>query len=264
LTRDTIEVSRRGPVYAVKLNRPEHHNGITQLMLRELDDAITEAEADASCRLFELQGNAGVFCAGMDLAASLGVDDETMCDMAQGYASVLTRLAGTRLIVMARIEGRVLAGGVGLAAASDLVLATHTAQFCLTELIWGILPACVLPWLMRRTGFQPAYAMTLTAETLSAEQAKQIGLVDFVDDDLERVVRRLSARLLRVESTTVARLKHYCRTLWIVDAGTERRAVAESARAMVDPKVRRGIAEFIAHQRYPWELRRDADVEQDA
>jgi polyketide biosynthesis enoyl-CoA hydratase PksH len=253
MNREAVVARRSGPTLALTLNRSDQSNSIDRAMLRALHERIAEAEADSSCRLLTLQGSQGVFCTGMDFAESLDLADDALGEMTHDYMAILMRISQTRLVVVAKVDGRVLAGGVGLAAACDLVVATNATQFCLTELLWGAMPACVLPWLMRRTGFQPGYAMALSAAAISAEEARRVNLIDVISDDLEAAVRKLSVRLLRVESSSVAQLKRYCQTLSTIDDRSSRRAIDESARAMTDPRVRRNIASYVLHERYPWE-----------
>jgi polyketide biosynthesis enoyl-CoA hydratase PksH len=250
---ETITVESTAQVTHIALDRPAHGNTITPALLRELAAVIDRLEADPACRLLVLKGGDGVFCTGMDLAQAVDTPAAQVQELTERYMAILTRFARSRLVVIAAVDGRVLAGGVGLAAACDLVLATPRSQLGLSEALWGLLPACVLPFLLRRVGFQPAYAMTLTTESVDAETARGLHLVDQVTEDLDDAVRRLALKLLRVDDQTVSAIKAYFRSLWLLDDAMEQRAMREAVRLMTDARVRRNLADYVAHGRYPWQ-----------
>jgi polyketide biosynthesis enoyl-CoA hydratase PksH len=154
------------------------------------------------------------------------------------------------------VDGRVAGGGVGLAAASDFVYATGRSTFALPEALWGLLPCCVLPFLIRRVGFQKAYAMTLSTQPVSAAEAAGCHLVDHVADSPEDAVRRLAYRLSKLDGVVIGEAKRYLATLWEVSKETERTAVAELDRLMATPAVRGRLAEYATAGTFPWEGRR--------
>lgn len=248
---------RRAPrLVQATLCRPEARNALDSRLLRELAAALDEAERDPGCRALVLAGEGGSFCTGMDFAEAAGAGDgEAGAFRAQaaGYMALLRRFAETRLIVVAKVEGLAAGGGVGLAAASDLVVATPESEFQLPEALWGLLPCCVLPWLVRRTGFHPAYRMALTTQSLGAEAARDCRLVDEVSAAPDEAVRRLLLRSLRVEAPLVGELKRYAGRLWSVSAETERQAVEELCRLVARPEARAALAAFVEEGVYPWE-----------
>jgi polyketide biosynthesis enoyl-CoA hydratase PksH len=239
----------------VTLCRPDRCNAMTHQLLVQLHAALERAETEGR-RLWVLDGEGDQhFCSGMDLeelvsdAAPGGSDDSTP----SLYGSLLRRMSLSPCVVVARVKGAVSAGGVGLVAASDLAYATPRATFVLPEVMWGLLPAMVAPYLIRRTGFQPAYAMSLTTEPMSAAKALEVRLLDGVWDDLDRPERSLAARIARSRPATIAELKRYFRRCWIVDDETEDGAAATTSRLAGDAVVRAGILGFVRDRRLPWE-----------
>jgi polyketide biosynthesis enoyl-CoA hydratase PksH len=188
----------------------------------------------------------------MDFKEAVDSDSFSEIDFSD-YMNLLKRFTLSRKIVVALVDGQVLAGGIGVAAACDLVLATYDSKFGLSELLWGLVPAMVMPFLVRRIGFQSAYRMALTTETLSADEALRLGLVDVVDSDIDAVLRQMSRRLLRMESNSVMQLKHFMRDMWILTEPMEELAVAASYRFGTNPKVRENLERFIQYGRFPWE-----------
>lgn len=250
-----VVIGEERHVLRVTLNRPERHNGINGELLAGLHAALDRAEHSPACRVVVLQGAGGVFSTGMDFteASRDEAGEEIAAHGGERFYGLLKRFSSCSRVIVSVVDGRAVGGGVGLVSASDLVFATPRSSFALPEALWGLLPACVLPFLIRRTGFQPAYAMTLSTLPVQAAEAARSGLVDELTDDTELAVRRLGNRLARLDTSTVRETKDYFRRLWIVDDATERTAVAEFARMMSSPVVRGRIGDFAAHQRFPWE-----------
>ena len=119
--------------------------------------------------------------------------------------------------------------------------------------LWGLLPACVTPFLIRRVGFQHAYRMTLTTETITAEEAWRIGLVDTLSDKPDDSIRRYLLRLGRLEEKTILDAKAYFQKMWILSEAMEQTAVAELNRLERTERVRENIKNYVAYQKFPWE-----------
>ena len=146
-----------------------------------------------------------------------------------------------------------MAGGVGLAAASDIVVSTERSEFSLSEALWGLLPCCVLPFLIRRTGFQKAYFMTLTTRTFTAREAFDIHLVDELTAQPDEALRKLSLRLNLLDDVTISDLKRYFRGLWLINSEMEQAAVAEITRLSALPRVQNNLRNYVEHGRFPWQ-----------
>ncbi|WP_329213084.1 enoyl-CoA hydratase-related protein [Streptomyces sp. NBC_01485] len=252
----TIDLSSGPGTLNISLNRPERQNSIDATMIRELHEALDQAEAATDCRVVVLQGGDGVFCTGMDLlgAAAAGVPDQD--GAARGgaeFLELLKRFTTTPRVVVAKVDGRVAGGGVGLAAAADFVFATPASTFSLPEALWGLLPCCVTPFLIRRVGFQKAYAMSLSTQPVTADQAVLCSLADQMADDLGPAIRKLTFRASKLSGPTIGDLKRYFAKMWILSAEQEQTAVDEFARLMSSAGVGRRIADFAERQRFPWE-----------
>lgn len=248
---ESISVTRLEYGRAIALSRPEAGNKIDRVLLDELNHELDDIERDRDARLIVLQGRDGVFCTGRDFAEPIDASSEG--NTFKRYMELLRRLAMIPRFVIASVDGQVVAGGVGFVAASDLAVATQRSQFSLPEALWGLLPACVTPYLIRRTGFQHAYRMALTTLPVNARRAFEMGLVDEVSDRPEDVLRQWALRLARVESSTVGNAKRFFRDMWLLTDETERRAVAEIGRLSELPEVQEDIRDFVERQLFPWE-----------
>ncbi len=177
--------------FIITFNRPLDQNSINSQFLYEFSQALDLAE-QKNCIII-LEGQQGVFSTGMDFKEISAAESDKIPGNAKAFAKIyigiLKRMATMPRVIIAKIDGKVLAGGVGFAAASDLVVATEKTTFTLSEALWGLLPANVLPYLIRRIGFQKAYTMTLTTGTITAKEALDIHLVDELSQDLDKSIR---------------------------------------------------------------------------
>lgn len=237
------------------IHRPESQNAIDDALLDELLQALDAAEADPECRMVILTGENGIFCTGMDFnaVARQAATGTSEAMRSSRYMEVLRRFATIPRTIVAKVDGKVTAGGVGFVAASDLVVATERTQFNLTEALWGLLPCCVMPYLIRRVGFQPAYRLTLTTQAISAREALPMNLVDDVSNDPDDTIRKWALRVTKLDPATLHDLKAYFRKMWIVDDPMEQHAVAEISRLVAQPRVLNNITNFVTRRQFPWE-----------
>ncbi|HEY6924331.1 MAG TPA: enoyl-CoA hydratase/isomerase, partial [Steroidobacteraceae bacterium] len=165
-------------------------------------------------------------------------------------------LATGPFVVVAHVRGRTHAGGVGFVAASDIVIADKTAVFSLSELLFGLMPACVMPFLVRRVGWQRAHYMTLTTQAITVSQATSWGLVDAYDTDSGALLRKHLTRLRLLSRTAVARYKRFAGRLTgsiEADCGI---ALAANREVFSDKANLAGIARYVETGVFPWEQRR--------
>jgi methylglutaconyl-CoA hydratase/polyketide biosynthesis enoyl-CoA hydratase PksH len=227
--------------------------------LERLLELLEAAEHCEHCRMLVLQGSGGSFCRGMDLEAVVAAEPADARRGAELYADCLVALRAHSKYLVAAVDGAAFGGGVGIAAAADVVVATRKSVFGLPELMLGLLPAMVLPLLLERMPPQKARALALTLEGVDADRAHQLGLVDELVADaaaLERAVRRLGRASLRAEPGAVAALKRLCTRLpeigWRegIAAGCE----LTSAR-LVDGEITAVIRAYLDGQPLPWHAR---------
>ncbi|MFI2713786.1 enoyl-CoA hydratase-related protein [Micromonospora sp. NPDC018662] len=220
-------------VLVASLTTPDGRYTLDPDGVERLHDTLTEAERRPGPRILGLTGSPGTFCTGMDLPGAAGGHGD-----ARRFQDLLDRVARSPVVVVALVDGTVAGGGVGLAAASDFVYATARSTFALPELRLGLLPYMVVPYLVRRVGFQQAYAMALSTQPVLAAEAHRAGLVDAVADDPARLLARLAVRLGGVRPAMVRALKEYFETVSVVDERVRAAAPAALERRLADPQVR--------------------------
>ena len=176
----TVEIETHRDVAVIWLNRPDLRNAFNETMISELSSAITTLNDDAGIRAVVLAGRGKSFCAGADLnwmkkMAGYGAE-ENYAD-ALRLAELLHALYSMKKPTIARVHGHAFAGGMGLVSACDLAVASFEAEFCLSEVKIGLIPATIGPYVVAATGARAARRYMLTGERFTAAEAYRIGLV---------------------------------------------------------------------------------------
>lgn len=247
-----IKVRLEAPVCYLQLHRPDANNSINQQMVEECHQVLELCEA--SMKIVVLEGLPNMFCDGADFNGLLQTAGDNEPQMsAEPLYDLWLRLAQGSFVTMAHVQGKANAGGLGFVAACDIVVADQAAQFSLSELLFGIFPACVLPFLIRRIGFQKAHYLTLSSQTISAQQALAWGLVDVFERQTDTLIRKQLQRLRRLSKNRIADYKHYMNELH--DSPRQSKSVALSANQKLfsDPQIFQGINQFVEKGKFPWE-----------
>jgi polyketide biosynthesis enoyl-CoA hydratase PksH len=252
----SIILDKQARHFVITLNRAAEYNTITNALLTELISVINLAENTENCAAVVIQGSGGIFCTGMDFKNIVSqMNESNFLDFADSplYSDTLKRFASCSVAVIAKLDGVVKAGGVGLAAACDLVISNEKTSFCLSEALWGLLPAQVMPYLIRRTGFQTAYRMTLTTETIDAKKAYEWKLIDILSENPDAEIKKLITKIQRVKSETILELKDYFRKMWLIDEAMEELAKEELKKLISKKTTQASIKNFIENGKLPWE-----------
>ncbi len=242
--------------FIITLNRPEAKNSLSAELIEALRNALAEAASNANIRCIALFGNSEHFCTGMDFQEAIQTQHQTVAERETWnahYIELLNTLSNIPKVTIACIEGVVVAGGMGLVSACDLVIAHEGARFSLSEALWGLLPAMVLPYMIRRTGFQPAYRLTLTTESITATEAERIHLVDIVSHNIMQALKIYERRCYRLAQETLLDFKRYLRSLAPISETIQTKAIQETARLAAEPRIQQNITNFLHHQQFPWE-----------
>lgn len=201
MTASTLDIRREGHVARVYLNRPEVRNAFNDGVITELTRVFASFGSDPTLRAVVLGGHGKAFCAGADLNWMRAMADYDWAQNrtdAQALADMLSTVYHCPVPVVGRIHGDCYAGGMGLAAACDVLVASDAVTFCLSEARLGLLPGTISPYVIRAMGEQAARRYFVTAERFSALQARAMGLVHEVCEDhaLDTKVDELVATLV--------------------------------------------------------------------
>lgn len=199
-------------VATVTLNRPKKHNAFNEDIIEQMTCAFQEVEADTSIRLMVLAANGKNFSAGADLEwmkrmANYGFDDN-LTD-ARNLAEMLRTLNFLSKPTIARVQGAVFGGAVGLVSCCDIAVAADTASFCLSEVKIGLIPATISPYVIAAMGQRAARRYFISAERFTAQKALHIGLVSEVSsmDKIDQIVQKLSTQVLNNSPAAVGAAK---------------------------------------------------------
>jgi methylglutaconyl-CoA hydratase len=237
------------------LNRPEKRNALDDRLLAELKNALRDCDADPDVRVVSLSGAGPDFCAGIDLAALQRVTDATVLENLEDVdrlAELFLLIRGLRKPVVAVVQGRALAGGCGLATACDLVLAARSATFAYTEVRIGFVPAMVTAILRRNVTEKRAFELIARGDSIGAEEAERIGLVNqvFEDEELEDAAREYTRELAARSASAVQLCK---RLLYHQDGMSFEAALRAGADlnvvARMSEDTKAGVARFLDRRR---------------
>ena len=200
MTYTTLNIRRAGHVATVTLDRPDVRNAFNELTIAEITRAFRELGEQSDLRAIVLAANGPAFCAGADLNWMKKMAGYTHAEN-QADALQLAEMLRTIYLcphpVVARVQGDCYAGGMGLVAACDIVIAAEPVQFCLSEVRLGLIPATIAPYVIKAMGEQAARRYFLTAERFDAAQALRLGFahevvaVEALDDKVAEIVKAL-------------------------------------------------------------------------
>jgi len=182
----TVLYSVDGSVARVTLNRPEKRNALNDAVIAGLNDGLKQASKDERVRVVVISGAGKDFCSGADLSALQKIANASVAENAEDARLLLELFLLIRqlsLPVVAAVTGRALAGGCGLATACDVVLAASSARFGYPEVKIGFVPAMVMAILRRNVSEKRAFELVTRGAEISADEAKQFGLVNQVFPD---------------------------------------------------------------------------------
>ena len=218
-TGPLVQLESADGVATVTLDSPANRNALSRRLLAELEAALDTASADPDVRVIVLTGAGPAFCSGADLKEQQQARTDGSNPLAS-LSGIFTKLWNYPQPVVCRLNGPVRAGGMGLAASCDFVVAPVGVNFSFTEVRIGVVPAVISVPVLRRVAPQPAHRLFLTGEIFDASLAREIGLVDEVapEGELEETVTALIAKLMRAGPEALALTKGLAHTIGALPA----------------------------------------------
>ena len=254
---ETLQLEFTNDLAIITLNRPDKRNAISPKMISELQSALDAIEKSPT-RIGIITGAGKAFCAGMDLETLSAIARQSQqenMDHSRKMAHMFRRIWSFSKPLIAAVNGAALAGGCGIATLCDFTLAVPEAKFGYTEVKIGFLPAIVSVFLTRQIGDRRARDLLLTGRLISAEEAKQIGLVNEIvaPEHLQFRARELAATLIEASPSSLTRAKRLltASAATTIDADLER-AVLENARIRCTPDFKEGLASFLEKRKPQW------------
>jgi len=248
-----------GAVATVTLNRPEVRNAFNDEVITELTQAFGQLGQDDQVRAIVLAASGPAFCAGADLNWMRRMADYTHAENladAAALAEMLRVIYTCPKPTVARIQGDVYAGGIGLVAVCDMAVSVDTANYCLSEVKLGLYPATISPYVIRAMGARAAHRYFLTAERFDAAEALRMGFVHAVvlAEQLDDKVNELTKALVTASPNAVKE----CKTLLQdvagkdIDAALIARTVEGIASIRASAEGKEGVQSFLQKRIPNW------------
>lgn len=247
-----VELEVRDGIAHLTLNRPDESNGIDDRLARDLLAATTAVERDPSVRVVLLSGRGPRFCGGGDLKSFATAGDGLPAlarTMLPALHSAIAMLVRGDAPVVAAVHGSAAGAGLGLVAASDLVIAGTSTKFVMAYTGVGLTPDGSTSWFLPRiVGLKRALELTLTNRVLSAQEALDLGLVTRVvaDADVHADAAALASQLAAGPASALATAKRLLHTSFEDSLETHLAREADGiVEAMGTPDGREGITAFV-------------------
>jgi len=250
----TLRLKWELPCCYVQIYRPQAGNTISDMLIREMNEVLTRI-SDSEATILVLEGLPDVFCYGADFQSiqeksdsqnSAASDPNEMFD-------VCYKLAFSDFLSICRLRGKVNAGGVGFACACDIVVAERNVLISLSEMLFGLIPAVIFPFIRRRICFQKANYLTITTKVIDSDDAHRFGIVDEVAEDSDILIRKLLTRMRFITKKTIRRYKVFQCNLSMIQEEHKIASLKTNLDVFSDRENINGIKRFTETGLFPWE-----------
>ncbi|MEV8033214.1 enoyl-CoA hydratase family protein [Streptomyces sp. NPDC002742] len=239
-----VHAAHERGVTTLTLDSPDTRNALSAVLVGELADALTGCGKDADVRAVVLTHTGNTFCAGADLRDP---------PPPEAFVGLLRRIVELRKPVVARVEGHVRAGGLGLLGACDIAVAGPAASFAFTEVRIGVAPAVISLPLLPRADPRALARYYLTGERFDTAEAVRTGLLTAAGDDVDAVLAPVLDGLRRAAPEALAETKALL-TAKVLETFDRDAAdlTALSARLFSSGQAREGMTAFLERRDPAW------------
>ena len=254
-----LSITQSGAVARITLTQPEIRNAFSDEVIAELAAAFQDVGARPDVRAVVLAAEGPAFCAGANLnwmrRMADYTRDENLADAGK-LAEMLRVIYTCPQPTIARVQGDVYAGGMGLVAACDMAVSVDTAGFCLSEVKLGLIPATISPYVIRAMGARAAHRYFLTAERFDAAEALRIGFVHAVvgADQLDAKVDELLKALTSASPNAVRACKQLVQN--VAEREIDASLIAATVEGIADIRAsaegREGVQSFLQKRKPGW------------
>ncbi len=255
----SLQLDLSAHVATLTLNRPDVRNAFNDDLIAEITQAFQELGSQDNVRCIVLAAKGAAFCAGADLNWMRRMADyspeENFSD-ARKLADMLRVIYECPKPTVARVQGDVVAGGMGLVAACDMAVSVDSAHYCLSEVKLGLIPATISPYVIRAMGARAAHRYFLTAERFTASEALRIGFVHEIVavDQLDTKVAEITQALCNASPHAVKVCKKLLQDVAQREIGQP--LIAQTVAGIADirssPEGKEGVASFLQKRKPSW------------
>lgn len=197
-------------VYELELDDANERICINLDMINKAQNSLLNIIDSGKYQAVVIKGNTNSFCDGFAIdelnSNSLSQYDETI----DAYMQFLNLICDAPIPIISYVQGDVSGGGLGIVAASDIVLAAENVRFMLPEVVVGMIPALITPFLLRRISIGRLRYLTLSSQKIDVHEAHLIGLVDYIEKSTDNLaLKKHLKRIVHSSSAALAHSKHY-------------------------------------------------------
>lgn len=203
-----VVTEMRGAVCWITINREERRNALNEEVVLLIDRAIEAAGNNTACRAIVITGAGDkAFCAGADLQKGVqgGAFDVDYSQPRHYLVDLFNRMRACRIPIIARVNGHVMAGGIGVLCSCDMAISTDDALFGTPETKIGMVPMMILPSMLRLIPERKLLEMCITGEPYNAVEAMEFGMLNYVvpRSELDAKIDWLLSRILDKSPTAI-------------------------------------------------------------
>lgn len=256
-----VEVDKKSVGYII-LNRIAKHNALTNSMIRGMHEALDFLmQPEPQIKMLVIKANGQSFCAGADLKAMqqmVHFNYEENYQDAHDLATLLKKLNNYFCPTIAIVQGNAYGGGVGLICCCDFVIAASDAEFCLSEVKLGLIPAVISPYIVQCLGFKVAKRYILSAEKFNVAEALKLGMLSEVVESSENHIRldealnRIIKQLLNNGPMAMQKAKLLLNELYAKNPDIMNKTVEAIASIRISPEGQDGLLSFIDKRQPNW------------
>ncbi len=252
----TLDIQLKEPFIYITLNRPEVKNAINQQMTMELLEVFTKLHGNRAIRAVILSGAGGTFCTGGDIKemqAAYANPDHRDDMRTEEFDALLKAVNTASQVVIAKVEGAAIGGGLGLVCVSDIAITTIDTVFALSEVRLGIIPSLIMPYVVQRIGLTNARRLMLTGARFDGYDAAHYGVVHHIVEDIEGAMDEVLADIRECSPEALAACKQLLHE--VVDSEFEATAIYR-ARILDElrrsPEGQEGMLAYIQKRKPEW------------
>ena len=255
----TVRTEKKESVFTLWLDRPDVHNALNNIMIRELTSIFTQIEDDRKIRIVVIRGSGKSFCSGADLAwmkNSFTLSKEENLKESMELSNMFKVIFNSSKVVIAAVHGNVFGGGVGLIAVCDLAYCVSNSKYSLSETRIGMAAASITPYLLQKVQASNLKELIFTAKSFIAEEAVKYQLINQSfpgSDEMESYINNLISDILSNGSQAIIESKRLINRLTekLVNEGVEQ-IPDLLARIRVSTEAQEGFSAFLEKRKPKW------------
>lgn len=255
----TIAPELEGPIVTLWLSRPEVHNALNDIMIREISSFFLEIEGMNEIQMVILKGQGKSFCSGADLqwmknASSLSAEENLRA--CKELSDMFSAIFNSSKITVAAVHGNVFGGGNGLVAACDLAYGMSETRFSLSETRVGMAAVSITPYLLQKIRASDLKELIFSAKSFNGEGAVKIGLLNQsfeTTETLDRYIHEITTQILANGRQALITSKRLINRITIQTMEKEMEQIPELlAQIRVSQEAREGFSAFLEKRKPNW------------